>query len=176
MQQPEREPICWQDQAYHCGGSVALVSACGLFLAVDELIGSESLKQVHAFLYAVFYIHGVPPPRVLAYDDACHLLRWWQLREKRSKFIAWLLSFLMVQLVVDRFHFKNHVGKSCKQWVDPAKCAILKGTQTEAAEQSFAWLARSKHTLRYMSEGTFQFMVLHLMHERNKWLIARGVG
>ena len=156
-------------------GVLALVSSCGLFLAVDEIVGSESLKQVHAFLYAVFCLHGVSPPRVLGYDDACHLLRWWQLREAQSKFIQWLLSFKLMKVVVDRFHFRNHVGKFCKAWNDPAKCLELVGTQTEAAEQSFAWLARSKHTLRYMSEGRFQFMVLHLMHERNKWLIARGV-
>jgi hypothetical protein len=155
-------------------GVLALISACGLFLAVDELIGSESLKQVHSFLYAIMCMHGVEPPAVLAYDDACHLLRWWQLREHQSPFVAWLLQ--RVKLVVDRFHFKNHIGKFCKLWVDPAKCVELGGnTQTEAAEQSFAWLARSKHTLRYMSEGRFQFMVLHLMNERNKWLMARGV-
>lgn len=153
---------------------LALISSCGIFLAVTELIGSESLKQVHTFLFAVFFIHGVQPPEVLAYDDACHLLRWWQLRAHLSIFIRWLLSHKKVQLVVDRFHFKNHVGKFCKQWVDPAKCAALgPKTQTEAAEQSFSWLARSKHTLRHMTEGRFQFMVLHLMEQRNQWLVKK---
>ena len=157
-------------------GVLALVSSCGLFLAVDELIGSESLKQVLTFLYAVFCIHGITPPKVLAYDDACHLLRWWQLRSYMSKFIRWLLDEKKVQLVVDRFHFKNHVGIFCKKWVDPEKCSALgPKTQTEAAEQSFSWLARSKHTLRHMNEGKFQFMVLHLMEQRNQWLVKRGV-
>jgi hypothetical protein len=152
-------------------GILAMVSSCGLFLAADELIGAESLTQVHLFLYALFFIHGVKPPEVLAYDDACHLLRFWQLREARSKFVQWLLRFKKVLLVVDRFHFKF-----CKLWVDPSKCAKLgELTSTEAGEQSFSWLARSKHTLRGMNEGRFQFMTLHLMHERNKWLIAQPV-
>ena len=157
-------------------GILAMVSSCGLFLAADELIGAESLTQVHLFLYALFFIHGVKPPEVLAYDDACHLLHFWQLREARSKFVQWLLRFKKVLLVVDRFHFRNHIGKFCKLWVDPSKCAKLgELTSTEAGEQSFSWLARSKHTLRGMNEGRFQFMTLHLMHERNKWLIAQPV-
>ena len=140
---------------------------------VDELVQCESLKQVHSFLFAVFCIHGVPPPEVLAYDDACHLLRFWQLRQHSSKFLQWLLSFKRVQLVVDRFHFRNHVGKFCKQWVDPGKCTALGShTQTEAGEQSFSWLARSKHTFRHMSEGKFQFMMLHLLDERNQYLVS----
>jgi hypothetical protein len=157
-------------------GVLALVFSCGLFLAVDERIGSETLKQVHSFLFAIFFICGITPPQVLAYDDACHLLRYWQLRAGQSQFIRWLLAHKLVQLVVDRFHFKNHVGKFCKKWVDPAKCAALgDSTQTEAAEQSFSWLARSKHTLRGMTEGRFQFMVIHLMEHRNRWLVSGQV-
>ena len=90
--------------------------------------------------------------------------------------MQWLLQYKRIKLVVDRFHFKNHVGEFCRKWVDPAKCPELgPRTQTEAAEQSFAWLARSKHTFRHMTEGRFQFMVLHLMEERNKWLISQPV-
>ena len=156
-------------------GVLALVSSCGLFLAVDELVGSESLTQVHLFLFSIFFAHKVPPPEVLAYDDACHLLRFWQNRVNKSAFVQWLLQFKHVQLVVDRFHFKNHIGKFCKMWVGPAKCGKLKKTtSTEATEQSFSWLARSKHTLRNMGEGRFQFMVLHLMEHRNRWLVSRS--
>jgi hypothetical protein len=156
-------------------GILALVSSCGLFLAADELIGSESLTQVHLFLFAIFFIHDVPPPAVLAYDDACHLLRFWQLRQNKSKFVQWLLGFKNLQVVVDRFHFRNHVGKFCKKWVNPAKCAALGAdTSTETAEQSFSWLARSKHVFRHMGEGRFQFMTLHLMEMRNQFLVQQA--
>ena len=87
------------------------------------------------------------------------------------------MTIRKVMLVVDRFHFRNHVGKFCKDWVDPSKCAQLGSlTSTEAGEQSFSWLARSKFTLRNMNEGRFQFMTLHLLHERNKWLVKQPVG
>ena len=151
-------------------GVLALVSSCGLFLAVDEIVANESLRCVHAFFYAIMYLHHVAPPKVIAYDDACHLLRFWQLREAKSTFVSWVLNSL--ELVVDRFHFRNHVGKFCKQWVDPSKCeALSDDSQTEAAEQSFSWLARSKHMFRGMSKGRFQFMLLHLLHERNQYLM-----
>lgn len=151
-------------------GVLALVSSCGLFLAVDEIVANESLRCVHAFFYAIMHLHRISPPKVIAYDDACHLLRFWQLREAKSKFVAWVLNVLV--LVVDRFHFRNHVGKFCKQWVDPSKCeALSDDSQTEAAEQSFSWLARSKHMFRGMSKGRFQFMLLHLLHERNRYLM-----
>lgn len=151
-------------------GVLALVSSCGLFLAVDEIVANESLRCVHAFFYAIMYLHQVAPPKVIAYDDACHLLRFWQLREAKSTFVSWVLKSL--ELVVDRFHFRNHVGKFCKMWVDPSKCeALSDDSQTEAAEQSFSWLARSKHMFRGMSKGRFQFMLLHLLHERNQYLM-----
>lgn len=117
-------------------------------------------------------VNGVMPPAVLAYDDACHLLKFWQLRTGISTFVSWLLSVRKLKLVVDRFHFKNHVGAFCKRWVDPSKCAELsESTQTEAAEQSFSWLARSKHMFRKMSQGRFRFMLLHMLHERNQFLL-----
>ena len=57
-------------------GVFAVVSSCGLFLAVDELHGSESLTQVHLILFALFMIHQITPPDVIAYDDACHMVSW----------------------------------------------------------------------------------------------------
>ena len=76
--------------------------------------------------------------------------------------------------VVDRFHFRNHDAPFCKKWVDPWKCTALKSnTQTEAAEQSFAWLGRSKHMFLNMNEGRFQFMMIHLLSMRNAALVGR---
>jgi hypothetical protein len=57
-------------------GVFAVVSSCGLFLAVDELHGSESLTQVHLILFALFMIHKITPLDVIAYDDACHMVSW----------------------------------------------------------------------------------------------------
>jgi hypothetical protein len=90
-------------------------------------------------LYEIFFAYNIPPPRVLAYDDACHLLKYLQNREDRSDFAKWLLAH--VKFVVDRFHWLNHKGSRvpncfCALNVNPHKCAELgPKANTEAAEQ-----------------------------------------
>ena len=60
----------------------------------------------------------------------------------------------------------------CKANVDPAKCKVpgFNQANTEAAEISFAWLARSKHVLRHRNEARFLFLVLRLAELRNRQL------
>ena len=149
-------------------GVLATVSSCGLFLSTDELAVAESLKQVHQSMHSMLSTPGIEPPKVLAYDDACHLHRFWHRRKESSPWINWLLS--KITLVVDRFHFRNHDADYCRKYVDPKKCAALRqDDNTEAAEQAFAWLARSKHLFRTMNESRFLFTILRLMHLRNRY-------
>ena len=155
-------------------GGLFMVSACGLFIGVRELYGSESLTQVHLFLLELFAKHEVPLPTVLAYDDACHLLKFLKGAKRcSSRFTAWLLA--KVKFVVDRFHWPNHKDeKFCALNVNPKKCAELgPSTNTEAAEESFAWLARSKHLFRTMNESRYIFVQLRLMELRNRFLVKR---
>ena len=100
------------------------------------------------------------------------LLKFLQKRES-GRFTAWLLA--AVKLVVDRFHWPNHKDeKFCARNVNPNKCAELgPKTNTEAAEESFAWLARSKHLFRTMNEGRFLFVQLRMMELRNRFLSKR---
>lgn len=48
-----------------------------------------------------------------------------------------------VKLIIDTFHFPNHVGKLCKQMCDPFKYLPqdLHRPNTEACEQAFVWCA-----------------------------------
>ena len=124
---------------------------------VRELYGSESLTQVMLAMLDVFANpdFALPLPDVIAYDDACHLLKFLQgKRDKGSTFAGLLLR--KITFVVDRFHFRNHVSPWCKLYVNPKKAEddgfLAKETNTEAAESSFAWLARSKHIFRKMNE------------------------
>jgi len=57
-------------------GILALVSGCGLFLKIGEIYGSESLTQVHHFLFQAYHVDGIVKPKVLCYDDACHLKKF----------------------------------------------------------------------------------------------------
>ena len=125
-------------------GVLALVSSCGLFLAIKEMTGSESLQQVHLFLYEVFTRDGLPVPQVLCYDDACHLLMYLYNRVNQaekygySKFAYWLLYTKQLAICCDRFHFPNHADVPfCNLYVDPAKCKPLgKRTNTMSAEEA----------------------------------------
>ncbi|EOD21851.1 hypothetical protein EMIHUDRAFT_255200 [Emiliania huxleyi CCMP1516] len=149
-------------------GVLATLASCGLFLSVDELAVAESLKQVHQSVHSLLTTPGVVPPKVLAYDDACHLHGFWHRRRPCSPWLCWLLS--TIKLVVDRFHFRNHNAEYCRRHVDPHKCKELRpDDNTEVAEQGFAWLARSKHVFRTMNESRFLFTILRLMHMRNRY-------
>ena len=49
----------------------------------------------------MFYEYGVPPPKVLAYDDGCHLKKFLENRAKEgAKFARWVLSAMAI--VVDK--------------------------------------------------------------------------
>ena len=99
---------------------------------------------MHLFLYTVFFRDKLPVPKVLCYDDACHLLLFLRNRAGDhakygySKFAWWLLYAKQVKVVCDRFHFPNHKNnKFCKDNVDPEKCKELgPRTNTEAAEEA----------------------------------------
>ena len=68
---------------------------------------------MYLFLYETFYVEGVPTPKVLAYDDACHLSKFMINRFSTSFFAQWLCNdaHCGVKIFCDRFHFPNH--KSC---------------------------------------------------------------
>ena len=155
-------------------GILALVASCGLVLMYGEMFGSESLSQVHLFLYTAFFRNQLPPPQVLAYDDACHLGMFLLNRLGRfgNSVVAWfLLVKEKVELCVDRYHWRNHTGAWCKRNVNPQRSTkLVKMTNTEAAEQTFGWLAKYKFLFKHMNKVRFNFCMLWLFHERNVWL------
>ena len=117
-------------------GILACVSSCGLILAAMEMTGSESLTQVHLFLYTIFFIHQLEPPAVLAYDDGCHLSMFLLNRLGRfgtSILAVFLLQLQKVKIMVDKFHWKNHTGSFCKRNNNPYECKELAGRRTEYA-------------------------------------------
>ena len=99
---------------------------------------------MHLFLYEAFARDKLPAPKVLCYDDACHLLQFLRNRCHRaeefgySKFACWFLYVKQVKIVCDRFHFPNHKNNPfCKANVDPSKCKELgPRTNTMAAEEA----------------------------------------
>ena len=130
--------------------------------------------QVHDFLYEAYMVDEIRKPRVLGYDDACHLKKFMLLRKDSSSFVKWLFTVdpdtgHMFDIRCDRFHFRNHTSEWCKANVDPAKCKVpgFEKVNTSAAEEAFSFLSGAKHTMRHMNAARFNFFALRLMHLRN---------
>ena len=62
----------------------------------------------------------------ICYDDACHLLRYAQ-NVKRRDLTKTSRRISDLNIVVDRFHFRNHVDKWCQSNCNPYKCEGLEG-------------------------------------------------
>lgn len=60
----------------------------------------------------------------ICYDDACHLLRYAQ-NPKRRTLTNTSERISNMEIVVDKFHFKNHVDSLCKTHCNPSKCRQL---------------------------------------------------
>jgi len=165
----------YEEQKRTSAGVLALVSSCGLFLKLSEIFGSESLTQVHDFLFQAYRVDKIQPPKVLVYDDACHLKRF-LINRPTSQLSRWLLSKMVVYC--DRFHFPNHKSEWCRAHVDPSKCTVpgFDKANTEAAEQAFAWLAGAKRIVRHMNEARFLFYILRMAHLRNVQLCKSSMS
>ena len=64
--------------------------------------GASCVWQIHLFLLKVFHVYGVPPPKVLGYDDACHLKKFLENRADKdgATFARWVLDNM--DLAVDK--------------------------------------------------------------------------
>jgi hypothetical protein len=62
---------------------------------------------------------------VICYDDACHLKKF-ACNPKRNEKTDTAKRLSKMDIVCDRFHFKNHVDRWCKQNCNPHKCEKLK--------------------------------------------------
>ena len=99
------------------------------------------------------------------YDDGCHLKR-----AVMKKEATYPLLF-QTEIKIDRFHFRNHIDKWCKENMDPEKSVHLKGVNTVVMEQAFAWLKGYAPSLRYMNRVTYLFVLIDLIDRRNMALI-----
>ena len=74
--------------------------------------------------------------------------------------------FASRRLAVDFLHFKNHVGKWCKENMDPYKYDDLKSVNTVVCEQQFSW---SNHmaNVKAMNEERFSHYWLYVLDLHN---------
>ena len=138
-----------------------------------ELYGSEGKKQVFYALKRMIVglaDHGRPFPTAACYDDACHLVLFLMKRQGLSATAA-LLS--VVDWVIDRFHYPNHVDKWCKAHLHAGDRPIFDDACTEACEGYFSWLNKHGPRLRHTSSTRFGIYTLILIHLRNVNITSR---
>ena len=105
----------------------------GTILSVEELYGSESLSQVLLPVHQLMKIESIRNNvRVLIHDNACKFAAFVQRRRDTSDTLKHLAN---LDMRVDRHHFKNHVGKKCKEYHDPNDCELLVDVNTSIMEQ-----------------------------------------
>ena len=66
-------------------------------------------------------------------------------------------------MYIDRFHFKNHIGKECVQKRDPYKIKPLNDVNTQAVAQLF-WDVNKHSNFQAMSEPHFYLFWLYIFH------------
>ena len=81
------------------------------------------LRKLYSFHYNSF-IMFLPWLGVICYDDACHLKKFAQ-NPVRSTQTALAARITGMQILCDRFHFKNHIDGWCRQHCNPLTSANL---------------------------------------------------
>ncbi len=156
---------------HRTAGICAAIFNCGITFGLRELLGSESISQVYAFLV---WLHdtAVEMPDHMFYDDACHLVRFIK-NPKRPNSTSASLYLLALVIVLDRMHFENHTDPWCVENLDPDLCEFFKGINTEACEQEFSWLCNYKHSTRHMNFPRFNLFLLTLCDLSNEKKLQR---
>ena len=78
---------------------------------------------------------------------------------------------------MDKFHWPNHTSQYCKDNVNPydsKKLDSLPGQNSEAAEETFAWMKGFRYIVRHMNADFFFFFLLRMCHLRNSYRLKTG--
>ena len=142
---------------------------CGIVPLWDELFGSESTSQV----YGVFieYLSQLPKEESkrltdLIYDDNCHLARFANRKNLRTKNDITGFFADNVRKTIDRFHFGNHIDEWCIENCDPNKIRELDGVNTEICEQLFRKV-NSHSNCKSMNESKYFLFWLYNLDLHN---------
>ena len=144
--------------AARTAGFITAVSASGVVVDVDELIGAESLSQRYRFLARLAL--RLPSLNIVVHDDACHLRLMAESQEKRTATATRLAE--AYNYIVDEYHSTGHVGQWCSENVMPElekNAALLRGFPTNICETMNSELSPLGHTVHHMGRWTCQLFV-----------------
>ena len=141
--------------AARTAGFLTAVSASGIVVDSDELIGAESLSQRYRFLGRLKV--RLPSLRIVVHDDACHLRLMAESQEQRTPTATSLATELAY--IVDEYHSSGHVGKWCAEHCLPKlpqNAPALNGFPTNICETVNSELSPLGHTVHHMGRWTCQ--------------------
>lgn len=150
-------------------GTIFMFCACGHMYPPLEQVGHESCSDIHKYVMTIWDGHSfntvrtADAPFILGYDDACHLFPFSRNKDRVNESSPTLVKELAsdVRMLVDKFHFnENHTGAYCARHCSPHSVPELIKANTQVAEQSFKYVARFKHSFRYMNKQRFNFMLM----------------
>ena len=110
---------------------------------------------------------------VLVHDNACKFAAFVKNRKELSPIMSHLAS---LDYRVDRHHYKNHIGATCKKNNNPDDCELLDGVNTSVMEQVNAWFGRYRHSARYMNAPRFNLYLLLACHLNNRFRVYKRVA
>ncbi len=157
---------------HRSAGICAAIYNCGITFGLRELLGSESISQVYAFLVWLYNTATVMPDHMF-YDDACHLVRFIK-NPKRPNSTDASVYLLALVIVLDRMPFENHTDPWCIENLDPDLNPYFNNINTEACEQEFSWLCNYKHSTRHMNYPRFNLFLLTICDLSNEKKLKRA--
>ncbi|KAF6020579.1 hypothetical protein EB796_021103 [Bugula neritina] len=124
---------------------MAIVKPCGIIIDHREMYTCESTSQLFPFVE--------------------------RLHENGNAGAAELSK---LKYLVDIFHIRGHTKAecdisqaSCKSHLDLPIFTEISAANTECAEQTFSWLKKYKHTVKYMTAAKFRFFLCSIIEDRN---------
>ncbi|XP_015777265.1 PREDICTED: uncharacterized protein LOC107355240 [Acropora digitifera] len=131
----QRTMTCGTEKSKHraknhrTAGIFAIDKPCSIVVEVKELFGSESKTQVYAHLHELLQKPSMHSIESICYDDACHLKKFAQ-NPVRSSLSVISDRLAKMEMVCDKFHFKNHTDSWCKRNCNPYNSSILQVIQS----------------------------------------------
>ena len=111
--------------------------------------------------FEIFRSRFETAPDVIIYDNACKLRQYCLNREP--------LFFKNTLFVMDRFHWKGHVGCTSGYSLDTYRLSVdLRSINSQVNEQANAGLQRIRGQLAYMTLDNFMFTVSLFLCIKNK--------
>lgn len=152
---------------HRTAGILAIAKPCSVVVEVKELFGSESKTQVYAHLHELLQKPSMDSIESICYDDACHLKKFAQ-NPVRSSLTEISERLATMEMVCDKFHFKNHTDSWCKRNCNPYDSSILQNVNTEVCEQLFSWLSKFAPITKHMNRWRFMFLMYYLVDSHNE--------